>query len=95
MLVVASIVITALAWYLRRPAKSVCSFRLEGVMLDGSVIEVCDKCTRVRVYIVNRDGEPSSIVEMDRLKGESAGDAILRVYREQHGGIDNGDEADC
>ena len=80
--------------YLLKAKPKVCAFRPEGVMLDGSLIEVCDQCTRVRVYIIGRDGDPVEIVELDRLEGESAGDAILRVYREQHGELDRVDLSD-
>jgi hypothetical protein len=68
-----------------------CPWRLEGISLDGNVIEVCDRCTRVRVYMIDRDGSPLGIAEINRIEGETAGEAILRVYREQNGDDIGGD----
>lgn len=74
-----------LAAHLIRRRKAGCLWRLEGIALDGNIIEVCDRCTRVRVYMIDRDGAPLGIAEINRLEGETAGEAILRVYREQNG----------
>lgn len=59
-------------------------WRIDGIGLDGSVFEVCESCTRVRIYLVDRDGEPISLREIDRLsKDETAEQAVLRVFRSQ------------
>jgi hypothetical protein len=85
---IGALIVAAVALYMLRGGTRSCTYRLEGVMLDGSVIEVCESCPRVRVYIIDRDGEPAEIVELERVDGESAGEAILRVYRAQHGELD-------
>lgn len=58
-----------------------CSFEVKGIMRDGSVIEYCPKCTRVRLYIIDIDGEPVDLVEINRAPGEDVGDAILRAHQ--------------
>jgi len=79
----------------RRPSKGQsCSWQVDGIGIDGSVFEVCTKCTRVRVYLVDRDGEPLSIYEFDKLdSSESTEDAVLREYKNNAGliEIDNED----
>lgn len=59
---------------------------LDGIGIDGSVFEVCQTCTRVRVYLVDRDGDPVGIYEFDKTDmGESTSDAVLREYESQEG----------
>ena len=68
----------------RRPVRHKHKWRVDGIGIDGSVFEVCELCTRVRVYLVDRNGEPLGICEIDRInEEESAENAIMRVYRNQ------------
>lgn len=63
-------------------------WRVVGIGLDGCIIEECSTCTRVRVFMIDRDGEPLGIVEIEKSVDESAEHALLRVYREQNGDND-------
>jgi hypothetical protein len=73
--------IIALAVYLLRGDHR-CAFKTEGIMLDGSIIEACPKCTRVRVFLIDLDGQPVDLVEINRLKGESVGECMLRHHKD-------------
>lgn len=75
------LLIFALAVYLLR-SEHKCFFRTEGIMLDGSIIEACPKCTRVRVFLIDLDGQPVDLVEINRLKGESVGECMLRHHKD-------------
>lgn len=82
-----AVMVAALRHRMTRPRKPQvgaheCAFETKGIMRDGSVIEYCPGCTRVHVYIIDLDGEPVDIVEIERMAGEEVGDAILRVYRD-------------
>ena len=66
-------------------------WRVVGIALDGSVIEECSSRTRVRVYMIDRDGDPCGIAEISKRPSESVEEAILRVHQEQNedDGVDN------
>ena len=66
-------------------------WRVVGIGLGGSVIEECSSRTRVRVYMIDRDGDPCGIAEIPKRASESVEEAILRAYQDQNrdGGIDN------
>lgn len=89
MLEALALFVTAVRLRLKR-GKPPCRWETQGIMLDGGIIEACDRCTRVRVYMVDRDGSPLGIAELNRLPDEDVGDAILRVYREQNGNDSEG-----
>lgn len=82
----------AIVWArMRAEINHACDFEVIGIMRDGSIIESCGSCTRVHIYVVSLDGEPESLIEIHRHRGELAGDAILRLYEEQNkaeGGVE-------
>lgn len=86
------LICSAVVWSrLKAEIDHICDFELIGIMRDGSLIESCGSCTRVHIYKVSLDGEAENLIEIHRRRGELAGDAILRVYKEQNdetGGVD-------
>ena len=69
--------LTVALFLLKFATRKACTWRLEGVMQEGHVVETCDGCGRRRVYAVS-DGKPIQLKEYSRAAWEagSAGKAV-------------------